>query len=108
MEGSSHCFTLFHGYGIIAFGGENFDSRADAIDLGSADEHHLSGMTVDLASADRAVDLTSVSVATHRDVESTQRALRRIGDFFGEHDCSGAGAKCGFRSEEHTSELQSQ
>ena len=80
---------------ISAFGGDDFDARADTFDLGSADEDHLDGPAGEcgFAGADRAVDLASIGVAADADVERAEPRLVRIGDFFRQHNGSGTGAE---------------
>src|SRR5579859_248078 len=106
VEGGGHGSSLPNGYRIGAFGGEDFDAFADALDFRGADEHHLEGRSRGIVGeigeefpfADGAVDLTSVGVAANADVESSKSGLRRIFDFGGEQDCSSAGAEGGLEA----------
>ena len=41
MKRRCHGFSLPYGYGIVAFGRDDFDSRTDALNPGGADKHHL-------------------------------------------------------------------
>src|ERR1041385_8426252 len=106
MKGCSHSSSLPEGDGVGAFGGEDFDAFADALDFGSANEDHLERRFAgivgesgeEFAFADGAVDLASISVAANADVESSKSGLRRIFDFSGEQDCSSAGAESGLEA----------
>jgi len=69
MESCGHYFSLADGDRIVAFGGDDFDSGADAFDLGGADEDHLDRLIAQSALADRTVDLAAVGVAADADVE---------------------------------------
>ncbi len=102
MEGGGHGSSLPDGYGsfIGAFGGEDFDAFADALNLRGADEDHFQRRVAEAAFADGAVDLASVGVAADANVEGAEAFLLRIFDFCGEQNCAGAGAKRGLGMDE--------
>src|SRR5271165_6747675 len=93
MESGGHHCSLPHGNGIVALGGDYFDSGADALDFGGADEDHLQRLIAESALADRAVDLAAVGVAADADVERAQSGLLRVVHFIGQQDGAGAGAE---------------
>lgn len=71
MESCGQCFALAHKHGIFltAFGGDDLDFSAYALDFGGADEDHFGEMILELAFADGAVELAAVGVAADGDVE---------------------------------------
>src|ERR1039457_4256844 len=93
MERRRQRLTLAHQHRIFAFGRDHFHALANAFDLRSADEYHFNGFVKKSAFADRAVDLASVSIAAHRDVERSQAGLLRVLYFRCEKDASRARAE---------------
>ena len=85
---------------IFAFGRDHFHALAHALDLRSADEDHFDGIVKKSPFADGAVDLASVSIAAHGDVERAQAGLLRILYFCGQQDASRARAKGRLRAHE--------
>src|ERR1700733_109014 len=90
MEGGGHYCSLANRNWIFiaAFGGNDFDARADALDFGGADEDHFQrGICVVFldkpAFSDGAVDLAAVGIATKADVDSAQAGLLRVFHFPG-------------------------
>src|ERR1700675_961349 len=63
---------------IFTFRRDHFHALAYAFNLRSADEYHLDGLGKKSAFADGAVDLASVSISAHGDVEGPQARLPRI------------------------------
>ena len=108
VEGGGHGAALADGNGIGAFSGEDFDAFADTLNFRGADENHFEGRFgglvgkagEQLALADGAVDLASVSVAADADVEGAESGLRGIFDLGGEQDGAGAGAEGRFEADE--------
>jgi hypothetical protein len=129
MESRGHNSSLPDGDWMVAFSRNDFDFRADALDLWCADENHLQRRVLrgrsgrrgfsrpiffhpvffqlvlirftqkKLTFADGAVDLASVGVAANADVESAQAFLFGILYFGGQQDRSRAGTECGFHSD---------
>ena len=101
MEGCSHCSSLPDRDWVGAFGGDDFDGRADAFDFRGADENHLQWGLCEFvvpraekfAFADGTVELASVGVAADGDVDCAEAGLLRIFDFSGQQDRAGAGAE---------------
>ena len=105
VERGCHRSSLADGYGVRAFGGDDFYTFSDMFNFGSADEDHFQRGVVwvtvqKFAFADGAVDLTSVGVAADADVEGTEAFLGGVLDFSGQQDCAGAGSESGFRVHE--------
>lgn len=108
VECGGHGASLPDSDGVGAFGGEDFDSFAEAFDLGGADEDHFErrpGRIVgewreEFSFADGAVDLASVGIAANADVERSKADLRGIFDIGGEQDGPGAGAEGGLKADE--------
>ena len=108
MECGRHGSSLPDGDGVGAFGGEDFDAFADALDFGGADEDHFERRACRFAGevseeftfADGAVDLASVGITANADVERPEAGLRGIFDFGGEQDRPGAGAEGGLEADE--------
>ncbi len=96
----SHDLSLADGHRIVAFGGDDFHSRADAIDFGRADKDHLGGLAAEFAFADRAVNLATVSIAANADIEHAQSGLSRVINFIGQQDRASAGAEGGLYMDE--------
>jgi hypothetical protein len=108
VEGGGEQVALADEYGSVIASGENFDAGAHARDARGADEDHLDG-TAGQGSRpgqDGGVDLASVGVAFHRDVERGQRRLRRVQDVFGEQDDAGAGSEGGRPADEGIEDLE--
>jgi hypothetical protein len=129
MEGRGHNSSLPDGDWIVAFSRNDFDFRADALDLWCADENHFqrrvlrgrSGLRGSsrpisfhsvffqlaltrftqkkFAFADGAVDLAPVGVAADADVERAEAFLFGILYFGGKQDRSRAGTECGFHAD---------
>src|SRR5208282_1013831 len=85
---------------IFTFRRDHFDAFANAFDFRSADEDHFDGTVKKSAFADGAVDLPSVSIAAHGDVERAQAGLLWILYFCRQQDASRARAKRRLRSHE--------
>ena len=100
MERSGDGIALFDRDWITAFCGEDFNTGAKSFDLRSADKDHFGRVAVDQTGADGTVDLASVGIAAHGDVECAQRGLRWVRNFFREHDGAGAGTECRFYLDE--------
>src|SRR2546430_1789092 len=102
MERRGHGLALAHQYGdfVTAFRRDHFHALAYAFNLRSADEYHFNGLAKKSAFADGAVDLASVSVAAHGDIERPQAGLLRILYFSGQQDASRAGSKRRLRAHE--------
>ena len=70
-------FSLPDDDGIVAFGGQHFDSRPHALDLGRADEDHLDRRLAQRfidksALTDGAVNLAPIGVAANANINRTQ------------------------------------
>src|SRR6266478_2822094 len=100
MERRGHGLALAHQYGIFAFGRDHFHALAHAFNLRSADEYHFDGIAKKSAFADGAVDLASVSITAHGDVERAEASLLRILDVGGQQDASRACTKGRLRTDE--------
>ena len=83
-----------------ALGCDHFHIFAGAFDLGSTNKNHFDRLAEKTAFANRAVDLTSVSIAAHGDVECAEARLLGIFDFGRQQDASRAGAKRGLHAHE--------
>src|SRR5258706_4949957 len=92
MELRCHGLALAHQHRhfVAAFRRDHFHALAYAFNLRSADEYHFDGLAKKSAFADGAVDLASVSITAHRDVERAQAGLLRILDVRRQQDASGA------------------
>ena len=97
MEGGGHDVALLDQDGEAVAGGENFDAVAGFHDAGRADVDHFKRAAGKLrvAGLDGGVDLAAVGVALDGGVEDAEALLRRVRDFSGEKDASGAGAEGG-------------
>src|ERR1700681_4458942 len=100
MEGRCQRVSLAHQDRVFAFGCDDFDSFTRAFDLGSADEDHLDRFIQKLSLANGAVDLASVSVAAHGDVESAESGLLWILYIGCQQDATRAGTEARFRPDE--------
>src|ERR1017187_5084716 len=89
-----------HRNSVLAFGRDHFHAFAHAFDLRSADEYHFDGTVKKSAFADGAVDLPSVSIAAHGDVERAQAGLLWILYFCRQQDASRTRAKRRLREHE--------
>src|ERR1700687_3512763 len=96
MERRRQRLALAYQHRICTFGRDHFHILADTFDLRSADEDHLNRLVKKPAFADRAVDLASVSIAPHGDIERAESGLLWILHFCSEQDASRAGAKSRF------------
>ena len=78
------------------------DAVAGFHDAGGADEDHFERAAGELrfAGLDGGVDLAAVGVALDGGVEDAEALLRRVRDFGGEQDASGAGAEGGLGADE--------
>jgi len=95
MKGCGHGLALADDHRIVALGGQNFHTFANALDLWRPDENHFDGGIAKQALSDGAVDLASVGVAANADVDCAQAQLSRIFDFLGEENCAGTGSERG-------------
>src|SRR6266404_5618111 len=102
MERRCHGLALAHQHRhfVAAFRRDHFHALAYAFNLRSADEYHFDGLAKKSAFADGAIDLASVSITAHCDVERAQARLLRILDFGGQQDASRAGSKRRLRAHE--------
>src|SRR5579864_5250517 len=94
VERGGHGSSLPDRYRVVAFGGDDFDAGAEALDFRGANEDHLKWRVAELAGADGAVDLAAIGVAADADVEGAQATLLGVGDFLRQHDGTGTGAEC--------------
>src|ERR1700733_9867419 len=78
MESCGHNFSLAHGDGIVAFGGDDFYVWTNALDFRRADEDHFDRIVTQSTFPDGAVDLPSVGVAADADIEHAESGLLRI------------------------------
>src|ERR1700690_2151002 len=97
MEGRGHGASLpdYDWVFLFALGGQDFNTGAETGNFGSADENHFDGRSAELAFADGTVNLAAVGVAADADVDGAEAGLRRILNFLGQQDGSGAGAEAG-------------
>ena len=97
MEGRGQEMALADQHRRTLTAGKDFDSGARFDDPWGADKNHLKRAAGKggLGRKDCGVDLAAVSVALNGSVEQAQGALRRVYDFTGEEDRSGAGAEDG-------------
>src|SRR5215813_9286797 len=102
VEGRHHGFSLTDRNRVFSFGCDDFDARAKLLNLGSADEHHLEGCTLEQSFANGTVNLASVGIAADADIERTKPGLGRVRDLFGQQDRAGARAKRGLHPDKLT------
>src|ERR1700691_2540088 len=102
MEGRSHhsslpyCDRIF----VNAFGRDYLDARANALNLGGADEDHFQRRTIQHSLPNGTVNLTAVSIAADADVKRAQSGLLRILHLTGEQNRAGTSAECRLRAHE--------
>src|SRR5580700_10554811 len=99
MERGGHRSSLADRDRVVAFGGDDFDAGAEALDFRSANEDHLEWGVAELAGADRAVDLAAIGVAADANVERAETTLLGVGDLLRQHDGAGAGAEGGLHAD---------
>lgn len=97
MERRGHGPALSDCDRVLPFGSDDFDVGTDSFDLRRSDKNHLERGSLERALADRTIDLTAVGVTSDADVECAQAGLVGIGNFLGQHDGTGASAKCGLQ-----------
>src|SRR5882762_4940175 len=100
MERRRQRLALSYQHRIFSLRRDHFHALAHAFNLRSADEYHFDGIAEKSAFADGAVDLASVCVAAHGDVERAQAGLLRILYLCGQQDASRARAKGRLREHE--------
>jgi hypothetical protein len=96
MESGSHHSSLPDGDRIGALGSNHLHVRSYALNFWCADENHLQWRVSQFASANGAVDLTAVGIATNTDIENTQSHLFWIFHFVGQQNSAGASTKSRF------------
>src|ERR1700688_1051978 len=109
VKGRGHGSSLPDGDRIGAFGGDDFDARADAGNFWGTDEDHfewrlrlfvVESSLQKLAFADGAVELAPIDVAADADVDRPKAGLRGIFNFGRQQDRARAGAKGGLEAHE--------
>src|SRR5271167_593178 len=95
MESCGQRLALAHQHRVFGFalGCDHFHALPDAFNFGSADEDHFKGLVKESSFPDRAVNLPSIGIAAHSDVERAQASLLWILYIACQQDASRAGAE---------------